>query len=65
MNMRSRGSSRGEPKLGSDESVEAVHEQHPTPPSTMAVSIVGVSTACSKDALVSSAKAAREELSAE
>jgi hypothetical protein len=31
----------------------------------MAVSIVGVSTACSKDALVSSAKAAKEALSTE
>jgi hypothetical protein len=33
--------------------------------STMAVSIAGISTACSKDALVSSAKAAREALSTE
>jgi len=31
--------------------------------SSMAVSIAGVSTACSKDALVSSAKAVREALS--
>jgi hypothetical protein len=31
----------------------------------MAVSIAGVSTACSKDALVSSAKAVREALSTE
>lgn len=31
----------------------------------MAVSIAGISTACSKDALVSSAKAAREALSTE
>jgi hypothetical protein len=65
MNMRSRGSSRGEPAAGTDERVEAVQEQHPTPPAIMAVSIVGVSTACSKDALVSSAKATREALSAE
>ncbi|MGO8871460.1 MAG: hypothetical protein ACLQPH_08680 [Acidimicrobiales bacterium] len=34
-------------------------------PSSMAVSIVGFSTACSKDALVSSAKAVREALSTE
>jgi hypothetical protein len=34
-------------------------------PSSMAVSIAGVSRACSKDALVSSAKAAREALSTE
>jgi hypothetical protein len=33
--------------------------------STMAVSIAGISTACSKDALVSSAKAVREALSTE
>lgn len=32
---------------------------------TMAVSIAGLSTACSKDALVSSAKAVREALSTE
>ncbi len=32
-------------------------------PSSMAVSIAGVSTACSKDALASSAKAVREALS--
>ena len=31
----------------------------------MAVSIAGISTACSKDALVSSAKAVREALSTE
>jgi hypothetical protein len=31
----------------------------------MAVSIVGISTACSKDALVTSAKAVREALSTE
>jgi hypothetical protein len=36
----------------------------PVAPS-MAVSIAGVSTACSKDALVSSAKAVREALSTE
>jgi hypothetical protein len=34
-------------------------------PSVMAVSIAGVSRACSKDALVSSAKAVREALSTE
>jgi hypothetical protein len=34
-------------------------------PSSMAVSIAGISRACSKDALVSSAKAAREALSTE
>ena len=32
-------------------------------PPSMAVSIAGISTACSKDALVSSAKAVREALS--
>jgi hypothetical protein len=32
-------------------------------PPSMAVSIAGISTACSKDALVSSAKAAQEALS--
>jgi hypothetical protein len=37
-------------------------EADPTAP-PMAVSIAGVSTACSKDALVSSAKAVREALS--
>ena len=37
---------------------------HAAAPS-MAVSIAGVSTACSKDALVSSAKAVREALSTE
>jgi hypothetical protein len=34
-------------------------------PRSMAVSIAGVSTACSKDALASSAKAVRESLSTE
>jgi hypothetical protein len=34
-------------------------------PSSMAVSIAGFSTACSKDALASSAKAVREALSTE
>jgi hypothetical protein len=36
-----------------------------TGPPSMAVSIAGISTACSKDALASSAKAVREALSAE
>ena len=36
-----------------------------TGPPSMAVSIAGISTACSKDALVSSAKAVREALSTE
>ncbi len=41
-------------------------ESTPDPaPSSMAVSIAGVSMACSKDALVSSAKAVREALSTE
>jgi hypothetical protein len=34
-------------------------------PPSMAVSIAGISRACSKDALVSSAKAVRESLSTE
>lgn len=34
-------------------------------PPSMAVSIAGISTACSKDALASSAKAVRESLSTE
>jgi hypothetical protein len=34
-----------------------------SPSSSMAVSIAGISTACSKDALVTSAKAVREALS--
>jgi hypothetical protein len=34
-------------------------------PRSMAVSIAGISTACSKDALASSAKAVRESLSTE
>jgi len=38
-------------------------EDQERPP--MAVSIAGISTACSKDALVSSAKAVREALSTE
>ena len=45
-----------------------VEEGEPTPEVAsppMAVSIAGVSTACSKDALVSSAKAVREALSTE
>jgi hypothetical protein len=36
-----------------------------SPSSSMAVSIAGISTACSKDALVTSAKAVREALSTE
>jgi hypothetical protein len=36
-----------------------------TGPPSMAVSIAGISTACSKKALVSSAKAVREALSTE
>ena len=38
-------------------------QDHSSPP--MAVSIAGVSTACSKDALVSSAKAVRKTLAPE
>lgn len=49
---------------GSDERADAGQEPEPTAP-PMAVSIAGVSRACSKDALVSSAKATREALSAE
>jgi len=40
------------------------HELDPSAP-PMAVSIAGVSTACSKDALVSSAKAVRKTLAPE
>jgi hypothetical protein len=46
-------------KVQTEESQEQVGSAGPD----MAVSIAGVSTACSKDALVSSAKAAREALS--
>jgi hypothetical protein len=48
-------------------SVRRAEKQESSRPAApaMAVSIVGVSTACSKDALVSSAKAVREALSTE
>ncbi|MGD0313154.1 MAG: hypothetical protein ABSC90_11890 [Acidimicrobiales bacterium] len=39
------------------------HKKVESGPPSMAVSIAGISTACSKDALVSSAKAVREALS--
>jgi hypothetical protein len=48
-----------------EDGVEKGPEPQPEASSTMAVSIAGFSTACSKDALVSSAKAAREALSTE
>jgi hypothetical protein len=60
--------------LGSVEAVQTVSDQvveqedQPevvTGPPSMAVSIAGISTACSKKALVSSAKAVREALSTE
>jgi hypothetical protein len=57
--MRSR-----ETSSGPDDRAEIGQDQSPAP-ATMAVSIAGISTACSKDALVSSAKAAREALSTE
>jgi hypothetical protein len=41
------------------------HKKVETGPPSMAVSIAGISTACSKKALVSSAKAVREALSTE
>jgi hypothetical protein len=47
---------------GPDETSDDVSEPESAAP-TMAVSIAGISTACSKDALVSSAKAVREALS--
>jgi hypothetical protein len=46
-------------KIEEEEKQEAADSAAPS----MAVSIAGVSTACSKDALVSSAKAVREALS--
>ncbi len=49
---------------GPDTTSEDVTESESAAP-TMAVSIAGISTACSKDALVSSAKAVREALSTE
>ncbi len=48
-----------DPKAGQDDEQELVE----VGPPSMAVSIAGISTACSKDALVSSAKAVREALS--
>jgi hypothetical protein len=47
-------------KVQSEEKQAAEAASH-----SMAVSIAGVSTACSKDALASSAKAVRESLSTE
>ncbi|HEV3131522.1 MAG TPA: hypothetical protein VGY51_06135 [Acidimicrobiales bacterium] len=59
--MRSRDTSSAKHDPRPDEDRTAADD---VPPS-MAVSIAGVSRACSKDALVSSAKAAREALSTE
>jgi hypothetical protein len=56
------GSKRGRSVTGESEADRAGSEADGP---AMAVSIVGVSTACSKDALVSSAKAVREALSTE
>jgi hypothetical protein len=53
---------RGQGKTDKDLEDQAEVEADRPP---MAVSIAGVSTACSKDALVSSAKAVREALSTE
>jgi hypothetical protein len=50
-----------EPKFRSNEDQQVVD----CGPPSMAVSIAGISTACSKDALASSAKAVREALSTE
>ena len=61
--MRSRETSRREGSSGNDDHTDSGDEPRSAP--TMAVSIAGFSTACSKDALVSSAKAAREALSTE
>lgn len=61
--MRSRETPRPNLPSNTDERTDAGEDQRPAP--KMAVSIAGFSTACSKDALVSSAKAAREALSAE
>jgi len=49
----------------SDRKIQGEEKQEPvdTGAPSMAVSIAGISTACSKDALVSSAKAVREALS--
>jgi hypothetical protein len=51
----------------SDENADTEDEQAKAEAAApfMAVSIAGISTACSKDALVSSAKAVREALSTE
>jgi hypothetical protein len=62
--MRSRERSQPQSSTASDDGAEG-GEEHPPVPPTMAVSIAGFSTACSKNALVSSAKAAREALSTE
>jgi hypothetical protein len=43
--------------------IEEKQEKADSAAPSMAVSIAGISTACSKDALVSSAKAVREALS--
>jgi hypothetical protein len=52
-------------QASSDQKVQGEEKQELVGPGapSMAVSIAGISTACSKDALVSSAKAAREALS--
>jgi len=55
--------SRASTGLGSGSAAGDGESTAPTP--EMAVSIVGVSTACSKDALVSSAEAVRKRLSTE
>lgn len=61
--MRSRENSHRQDTSSPDDQVEGEKSQPTAPP--MAISIAGFSTACSKDALVSSAKAAREALSSE
>jgi hypothetical protein len=61
--MRSRETIRREDSSSTGDQPEAGDEPCSAP--TMAVSIAGISTACSKDALVSSAKATREALSTE
>jgi hypothetical protein len=63
--MRSRETSQPQPSDAPDDLAEGTTEACPPAPPAMAVSIAGFSTACSKDALVSSAKATREALSTE
>jgi hypothetical protein len=53
------------PEIQADDGQTASEQDACQIPSSMAVSIAGVSRACSKDALVSSAKAVREALSTE